>query len=274
MSIRRVCGLLQLQRSSWHYTSHARDDRALRMRLRELAASRPRFGYWRLYTLLRREGWTDNHKRVYRIYREEGLSLRSKQKRRKRGSHTRVRPAPASGPNQRWSMDFVSDTLDNGRRFRTLTIVDQFTREALAVEADYSLPARRVSATLDRLAQTRGLPQTITVDNGPEFFSKELDSWAYKRGVKLDFIRPGRPVENAFIESFNGRLRDECLNSEIFLTLEHAQRTLAEWKRDYNDERPHSSLGGLTPSEFAANWNQNEPQKAQILNQKTVQLTG
>jgi putative transposase len=171
-------------------------------------------------------------------------------------------------------MDFIADTLDDGRRFRALTIVDVFTRECLAIEADFSLPARRVTAVLNRLAASRGLARIITVDNGSEFFSREMDSWAYRNGVQLDFIRPGKPVENAYIESFNGRLRDECLNAELFLTLDDAKTKLAEWKQDYNKVRPHSSLGDIPPSEFAENWISNQPQKVEILNQRVVQLTG
>jgi putative transposase len=243
------------------------------MRLRELAAARPRFGYRRLYLLLRREGWLINHKRVYRLYGEEGLSVRTR-KRRKRASHCQVAPQPPSAPNERWSMDFIANALDNGRRFRALTIVDVFTRECLAIEADFSLPARRVTAVLNRLAATRELPQTITVDNGSEFFSREMDSWAYRHSVKLDFIRPGKPVENAYIESFNGRLRDECLNAELFLTLDDARSKLAEWKQDYNKVRPHTSLGDIPPSEFAEQWISNQPSEGETLNQEVVQLTG
>jgi putative transposase len=243
------------------------------MRLRELAAARPRFGYLRLHVLLRREGWLVNRKRVYRLYCEEGLSVRTKH-RRKRASQCRVTPVLPAAPNQRWSMDFVADTLDDGRRFRALTVVDVFTRECLIIEADFSLPGRRVTALLDLLSTTRSLPKIITVDNGSEFISKEMDSWAYRRSVQLDFIRPGRPVENAHIESFNGRLRDECLNAELFLTLEDARQKLAEWKSDYNKTRPHSFLGGLPPLEFAAQWSSTNTQTVESLNQQMVQSTG
>jgi putative transposase len=273
VSSRRACGPVQVHRSTFFYISHGKDDRALRLRLRELAATRPRFGYLRLHILLRREGWLVNKKRIYRLYGEEGLSVRTKY-RRKRASHCRVTPDLPTAPNQRWSMDFVADTLDDGRRFRALTVVDLFTRECLAIEADFSLPGRKVAAVLDRLALTRTLPKIITVDNGTEFISKEMDSWAYRRGVQLDFIRPGRPVENAHIESFNGRLRDECLNAELFLTLEDALQKLAEWKSDYNKSRTHSSLGGLSPLEFAAEWSSTNPQTVEFLNQKMVQSTG
>jgi putative transposase len=253
VSHRPACGLLELGRSTFYYVSRRKDDRALRMRLRELAAARPRFGCRRLYLLLRREGWWINHKRA---------------------SHCRVAPALPSAPNQRWSMDFIADTLDDGRRFRALTIVDVFTRECLAIEADFSVPAGRVIAVLNRFAASRGLAKVITVDNGSEFFSREMDSWAYRNDVRLDFIRPGKPVENAHIESFNGRLRHECLNTELFLTLEDARCKLAEWKRDYNKIRPHTSLGDIPPSEFAEQWISDRPSKAEILNQKVVQLVG
>lgn len=273
VSSRRACGLVQVHRSTFYYASHRQDDRALRMRLRDLAAARPRFGYRRLYVLLRREGWQVNHKRIYRLYGEEGLSVKTKY-RRKRASHCRVTPVMPFAPNQRWSMDFVADTLDDGRRFRALTVVDLFTRECLVIEADFSLPGRRVTSVLDRISMVRSLPKIITVDNGSEFISKEMDSWAYRRGVQLDFIRPGRPVENAHIESFNGRLRDECLNAELFLTLEDARQKLAEWKSDYNKSRPHSSLGDLSPVEFAAQWSSTNPQTVESLNPELVQSTG
>ena len=251
--------------STYRYVAHRPDDTALRMRLRELAQSRPRFGHPRLYLLLRREGWRVNHKRTYRIYREEGLSVRTK-KRRKRASHLRVVPDLPSAPNERWSMDFVADRLDDGRRFRALTVVDVFTRECLAIEADFSLTGRKVADVLERLVFERGTPKIITVDNGSEFYSKEMDSWAYRREVRLDFIRPGKPVENAFIESFNGRLRDECLNAEVFVNLPAARQRLHEWKRDYNECRPHSSLGGIPPSEYAAKWRSEGAAEVKILN--------
>jgi putative transposase len=273
VSSRRACGLVGVHRSTFYYASCRRDDRALRLRLRELAASRPRFGYLRLHVLLRREGWLINRKRVYRLYCEEGLSVRTKQ-RRKRASHCRVTPVLPAAPNQRWGMDFVADTLDDGRRFRALTVIDLFTRECLVIEADFALPGLRVSAVLDHLSLTRSLPKIITVDNGSEFISKDMDSWAYRRGIQLDFIRPGRPVENAHIESFNGRLRDECLNAELFLTLADARQKLAEWKSDYNKSRPHSSLGGLSPLEFVAQWSSTNPQGVEFLNCKLVQSTG
>lgn len=190
-----------------------------------------------------------NHKRIYRLYRDEGLSVRRKG--RKRVSRERVPALAPSGPNECWSLDFVSDGLAWGRRIRMLTIVDAFTRESLAIEVDTSLPGVRVARVLDRVIAERGAtPAEITLDNGPELTSRALDQWAYERGVKLHFIEPGKPVQNAFIESFNGRLRDECLNEHWFLTLAHAREIIEEWRTDYNLRRPHSALGNLTPLEF------------------------
>ena len=223
---------------------------ALRLRIRELAEARRRFGYRRIHVLLAREGWRVNHKCVFRLYREEGLAVRAK-KRKKRGSHLRIVPKAPTAPNQRWSMDFVQDTFENGRVFRALTVVDVFTRESLAIHADVSLSGSKVAQVLDGIAFGRGYPEKITMDNGPEFFSKALDAWAYRQKVKLDFIRPGRPMENGHVESFNGRLRDECLNAELFFNLVDARQKLEAWRRDYNEQRPHSSVGNLTPTEFA-----------------------
>ena len=251
VSVRRACSLVGLNRATWSYKKHGRDDTALRHRLRELAQARPRFGHLRLHLLLLREGWHVNKKRTYRIYREEGLSVRTK-KRRKRASCLRVVPTRPTRPNERWAMDFMHDRLDDGRRFRVFTLVDVFTRESLALVADSSLSGKRVAAVLDDVAAERGAyPELITVDNGSEFYSKEMDSWAFRHGVRLDFIRPGRPMENGFIESFNGRFRDECLNAEIFFSLDAARRSFQQWRRDYNEDRPHTSLGGLSPTEFA-----------------------
>ena len=190
-----------------------------------------------------------NHKRVHRLYVLLGLQVLVRRK-IKRASHLRVPLPQAQRVNEHWSMDFMADQLDNGRRFRILTIVDNYSRECPLLEMDHSLTSHRVIACLDRLKVERGLPKAITVDNGSEFFSRAMDSWAYRNHVKLDFIRPGKPVENAFIESFNGRLRDECLNAQVFLSLEDARAKLEAWRRDYNTQRPHSSIGNLSPSEF------------------------
>jgi putative transposase len=246
----RACRYLSVQPSLCRYRARRAPDTALRQRLRELAAARPRWGTPRLTWLLRREGQVINHKRVERVYREEGLSVR--RRRRKRIAVTaRTVTKPPQRPNQRWSMDFMRDTLANGRAFRVFTLVDDFTREAPHLEVDFSLPAERVIDALERVAGERGLPQTIVVDNGSEFTSRALDEWAHRRKVQLQFIRPGKPVENAYIESFNGRLRDECLNQHWFLTLADARRIVQEWRADYNSNRPHSGLRGLTPAEFA-----------------------
>jgi putative transposase len=198
---------------------------------------------------LKREGLVINHKRTERIYREEGLSLRLK-KRNKKIAMARVRLPEPERANQRWSMDFVSDSLVTGRRFRALAILDDFSRECLAIEVDTSIGGIRVVSTLERLAELRGLPGVITVDNGPEFAGRALDEWAFKRGVKLNFIRPGKPVENAYIESFNGKLRDECLNQNWFISLKDAREVIEAWRIDYNEFRPHSSLGDLSPVEY------------------------
>jgi putative transposase len=187
---------------------------------------------------------------IAQVYRLEGLSVRTK-KRKKRASHLRIVPAAPTRADERWSMDFVQDTLDDSRRFRALTLVDVFTRECLAIWADASLSGHKVAGLLDQVAANRSYPKQITVDNGTEFYSKAMDSWAYRHGVQLDFIRPGRPMENGYIESFNGRLRDECLNGELFLSLVDAREKLEAWRRDYNEHRPHSSIGNLTPIEFA-----------------------
>ncbi len=249
MSERHSCGLLLLSRSSYRYQAHPRDDRALRMRLKELSKTHVRYGYRRLHVLLAREGWYVNHKVVYRIYCEEALSLRTKE-RKKRGSHSRVTlPAPTR-PNERWTMDFISDRLEDGRRFRALTVLDMHTRESLAIVPGISLTGQRVVATLERLRKQGGLPKSIQVDNGSEFYSQAMDSWAYRHGVQLEFIRPGRPIENAHIESFNGRLRDECLNVHLFFNRDDAHEKLEQWRVNYNNHRPHGALGGIPLREY------------------------
>jgi putative transposase len=250
VSSRKACRAICLQRSTYTYKLRKKDQTVLRMRLRELAEARRRFGYRRLTVLLQREGWGVNHKRVYELYRLENLAVRTK-KRKKRSSHLRVVPPTPTAANQRWCMDFVSDRLEDGHYFRTLTVVDVFTRECLTLHADRHLSGRKVAHALEQIGTARGLPKEITVDNGTEFFSKAMDAWCHRRGVRLDFIRPGRPTENGYIESFNGKLRDECLNAELFLDLVDARRKLEAWRRDYNENRPHSSIGNLTPVEFA-----------------------
>lgn len=250
LSERRSFRVLGVSRALLRYVPRPDRNALLRVRLKELAEARRRFGSPRLHVLLRREGWAVNHKRVERLYRQEGLSLKRK-RRKKAASHLRVVLPAARRINERWSMDFVTDSLVNGRRFRSLTIVDDHSRESVAIEADFSLTDERVARVLDRLAAIRGLPEVITVDNGPEFAGRALDAWAYARNIKLHFIRPGKPVENAYIESFNGRFRDECLNENIFRSIDEARKIIETWRIDYNRHRPHSSLGNLTPEEFA-----------------------
>ncbi|GLS46122.1 putative transposase [Methylobacterium brachythecii] len=251
MSERRGCVALGVGRSSIRYRSTAPDQAPLRMRIRDLAQTRMRYGYFRIYILLRREGWRVNHKRIHRLYRDEGLSLRLKRPRRHVSAVQRERQPAAIRPNERWSMDFVSDALFDGRRLRALTVVDAFTREALAIEVDQGIRGEQVVAVVGQLALIRGAPSTIRVDNGPEFVSKALDRWAYENGVALDFSRPGKPTDNALVESFNGRLRDECLNANWFLSLADARGKIEMWRRQYNESRPHTALGWLTPQEFA-----------------------
>lgn len=217
--------------------------------MHEIAEQRRRFGMPRIFVMLRREGWTDSYNRVERIYGEEKMALR-RRKRRKKFVGRRIPLPVASRPNQQLSMDFVEDRLTSGRKIRTLTIVDNFSRECPAIEVDTSLGGRRVARVLERLAERHGAPEVITVDNGTEFDSKAMDEWAFKRKVKLAFIRPGKPNENAYGESFNGRFRDECLNENLFETLDHAKKLIEDWRIDYNEERPHSSLENLTPKEF------------------------
>jgi putative transposase len=227
VSERRACGLASVARSSYRYRSVAADQTALRLRLRDLAATRVRYGYRRLHVLLRREGWRVNHKRVYRLYREEGLGIRVK-RRKKLASVPRVLPPPATKPLERWSLDFLSDSLADGRRFRVLTIVDNVSRVSPAIAV--------------------GKPERIAVDNGPEFISKALDAWAYQNEVQLEFSRPGKPTDNAFAESFNGHFRAECLDCHWFASLEEARQTIEAWRLDYNTERPHRALGQATPA--------------------------
>ena len=250
LSQRRACGLLGMHRSTLRYCIRRRMDAELREHLRAHAERRPRFGYRRLHVLLRREGFPVNHKRTYRIYREEHLAIR--RKRGKRVAQIPREPKPIPGArNERWSMDFVHDTLFDGSVFRVLTVVDDFSREAPTLEVGRSIPGSRVARALDRAAGIHGLPQVIVVDNGPEFTSRALDEWAYRRGVRLHFIAPGKPMENCFVESFNGKFRDECLNENWFTSLEDARGKIETWRLDYNQERPHSALGNRTPEDFA-----------------------
>jgi putative transposase len=233
------------------YHHHRERHEALRVHLRELAGSRVRYGYRRLTILLQREGWEVNAKRIYRLYVEEGLKVRTRT-RKERAQRQRVPQGQAARRNEKWSMDFVVQRLADGRWIRILTVVDQYTRECLTLHAETALSGEKVAAALDKIVSERGAPMSITLDNGTEFASKAMDLWAYTNGVHLDFIRPGRPVENGYIESFNGKLRDECLNVEVFFTLADARCKLALWMHDYNNHRPHPAWADRTPAEFAA----------------------
>jgi putative transposase len=258
VSQRRAGQALGMSNSSLRYRSRRPAAEELRRRLRELAAERPRYGYQRLWALLRREGWAVNHKRVYRLYVEEGLKLR-KRRRRSRAHVERVPLTVPTRADERYSMDFMRDTLADGRVFRTLNIVDDYTRECLAIEVDTSLPGARVVRVLERLSAAGRRPLHIVVDNGPEFVSRAVDQWAAKSGVNLRFIDPGKPMQNAFIESFNGKFRDECLSQHWFVSLDEARGVSEEWRVDYNERRPHQSLQHLTLAEFAAKCSSKQP---------------
>jgi putative transposase len=262
VSERRVCRVLQVSRCCCRYRSIADEQAALKIRLKDLAQARVSYGYRRLHVLLKREGWQVNHKRVYRIYRLLGLGMRPKRPRRHVTACRRMERPEAIEPNEGWSMDFMSDELYDGRRIRLLTLVDNFTRESLAVEVDQHLGGHRVVEVMMKLQEERGLPKTIRVDNGPEFISKALDQWAYLNGVALDFSRPGKPTDNGLIEAFNGRLRQECLNENWFMSLEDAKEKVESWRVHYNSDRPHGALGDLAPEVFAleASKNGSSPQ--------------
>jgi putative transposase len=223
----------------------------LKMGLKEIAMVRIRFGYPRLTIMLKREGWVVGRKLVYRLYQELGLEVRSKKGRRKLVSAQSRNIVEASQANEKWSMDFMSERMEGGKGFRILTMIDQFNRECLKLDVAFHMSGQRVVENLERVAELRGYPKSITVDNGPEFCSKAVDGWAYRKGVTLEFIRPGKPVENSFIESFNGRLRDECLNTHLFWSLEDVRDKLEHWREDYNQHRPHSALGYQSPRQYA-----------------------
>jgi len=242
---------IRFNRSTQRYISKKSDNISLRMRIKDIAQARIRYGYKRIHVLLRREGWVVNHKAVYRIYCQEGLNLRYK-RRRKHISRARLPKIDVTGINQCWAMDFMSDALFNGRRFRALTMMDLYSRECLNIYAGNSIKGDTVVDILESIRSHRGLPERIRVDNGPEFLSKALDNYSYLNNIKLEFSRPGKPVDNAFIESFNGSLRDECLNTNWFLSIEDAQDKLESWRVDYNQYRPHSSLDNMTPEEFSS----------------------
>jgi putative transposase len=252
ISERRACQLVGLSRTVLHYASKAQpENEQLQARLVELAGERRRFGYRRLHALVRREGVSVNHKRLYRLYSDAGLTVRRRKKRHGVAVERQVLALP-SGPNQVWSMDFVSDALASGRRIKVLTIVDDFSKESVDLAVDFGISGHYVTRVLDQAARFRGYPKAIRTDQGPEFTGQALDQWACLHGVELKLIQPGKPTQNAFIESFNGRFRDECLNDHWFTSLAEARILIAAWRRDYNQHRPHSALDYQTPAEFAA----------------------
>lgn len=250
LSLTRACGLMGMERSSYYYQPKERSDEPLRKALQEAAAQNRRWGYRFLMIVLRREGFRDNHKRVYRIYREEGLQVRTR-KRKRTAKWRGERPNAPDRVNARWSLDFVHDATAGGRKLRMLTILEDCTRRCLRIEVDTSLSGERVARTLDQVMEIHGKPERLLMDNGPEFTSEKLDAWAYRNEVRLQFIEPGKPSQNGFIESFNGTLRNECLNENWFMNLGEAKQIIEQWRTIYNAVRPHSSLGYLTPDEYA-----------------------
>ncbi|WP_394706875.1 IS3 family transposase [Marispirochaeta sp.] len=250
VGIKRGCNVLSLNRASYYYVPHRDDQMMLRMKIRQYVESHVKYGYLRIHVLLQREGLRIGKNHVYRLYCLEGLNLRRKYSRRKVVSSPRVELPCESRPNESWAMDFVSDQLFDGRRFRSLTLIDSYTRECLAIHVDKTICGSDVVERLEILKSTRGVPESIRVDTGPEFISKALDIWAYQEGVKLQFSRPGKPTDNAKIESFNGSYRNECLQTHWFLSLKDARVKIENWRMEYNEYRPHSSLKNKTPSEF------------------------
>lgn len=248
-----MCRLLVLDRNTLRYRSCRQEDTALRTRIREIAESKRRYGCPRIYVRLRREGWRVNHKKVERMsYRDEALSLR-RRRWKKLAAVPRVALPRPTQPGRCYALDFVHDQLVTGRRFKCLTMTDPCSKEVPVIEVDVSIGGARVCRILDRLFLTRPLPETLILDNGPEFAGTALDAWAAQHGVSLRFIQPGKPVQNAFIESFNGKFRDECLNEHWFVTLQEAQLVIEAWRREYNEERTHSAIGDVTPQEFILN---------------------
>ena len=262
VSERRACRLVMLCRNTCRYKSVRKPQTELIERIKAIAERWKRWGYRQIHDRLRLEGVKVNHKRTYRIYQEEGLMIR--RKRRKKLVVARKPLVPAIEPNQRWSMDFVQDTTEAGRKIRILNVMDDFTREAIAVEIDTSLPGQRVAHVLERTAMIRGkLAESIVCDNGPEFTGMTLARWVYEK-TELHFIQPGKPNQNAFVESFNGKMRDECLNEHIFRTVREARERIRKWVDEYNRERPHSSLDGLPPEMFARNYIKQQVEKLSL----------
>ena len=247
VSIRRACKVLPVDTSTYHYKSHRTDPAMLKKRIREICETHVRYGYRRVYYILRRDGWLVNLKKVYRLYRELGLQLRNKTPKRRVKAKLREDRTTAVHSNDVWAMDFVHDQLATGRKLRILTVVDTFSRVSPVLDARFSYRGEDVVATLEKACRVAGYPKTIRVDNGSEFISRDMDLWAYQRGVTLDFSRPGKPTDNAFIEAFNSKLRSECLNTHWFLSLEDACEKLERWRRHYNEDRPHSAIGNIPP---------------------------
>jgi putative transposase len=249
LSERHACRLLELDRTTYRYEARPDANEKLREALVTLARQKPRYGYRRLWAILTRRGWDVNVKRIYRLYREEGLMVR----RLKRKRVTRETPGDrlVARPNEEWALDFVSDALVSGRGLRALTLVDSYTRESLAIDVGTGICSRQVTRTLEKVIEVRGKPARLRCDNGPEFTSRHFLSWCEEQGITVVHIQPGKPMQNGHIESFNGRLRDECLNANWFLNLADAKRKIETWREEYNSERPHSSLAYRTPAEFA-----------------------
>ena len=250
VSIRRACTVLRFQKSSYFYRARRSSQAGLKKRIQEIAATRVRYGYRRIHVLLRREGWRVNAKRVYRLYVEIGLQIRHKRPKRKVAAKLREDRRAPTAPNEVWAMDFLSDQLFDGRKIRVLTIVDAYSKVSPAIDVRDRYTGADVVATLTRVCRDHGRPRTIRVDNGPEFISRDLDLWAYMNGVTLDFSRPGKPTDNSFIEAFNGKVRAECIDQNWFLSLADAQVKCEAFRHEYNTQRPHSSIGNKTPTEF------------------------
>ncbi|MEQ8747393.1 IS3 family transposase [Pyruvatibacter sp.] len=258
-TIRRACSALQFDRSTYHYRSRRTDPAVLKKRIKEICETHVRYGYRRVYYILRRDGWTVNMKKVYRLYREQGLQFRNKTPKRRVKAKLREDRAPAIRPNDVWAMDFVHDQLATGRKLRILTVVDTFSRLSPVLNPRFSYRGEDVVATLETACRKIGYPKVIRVDNGSEFISRDMDLWAYQRGVILDFSRPGKPTDNAFIEAFNSKLRSECLNAHWFMSLQDASEKLEAWRRHYNEERPHISIGNIPPMMLANSAGETSP---------------
>lgn len=252
-SERHACGVLRINRGTYRYTSQRNEWTELRARIREIVQNRVRYGYRKILVLLRREGWQVGKHLVCRLYKEEGLALKKRPRKRRKAERHREERFQPTAPNQAWSIDFA-DQLQDGRRFRSLTVVDGFTRESLAIEVGQSLRGEDVVRTMNRLKQQGRTPKLLCCDNGSEFSGQAMDLWAYQNGVKIDFSRPGKPTDNAFVESFNGTFRDECLNVHWFETLPEAKQLIEAWRQEYNESRPHRALEDRTPSEFASEY--------------------